>query len=162
MRAVIIRSAFVAAAAIFMVPQAVAAPATAASPLNGTWKLDPAASKFSGPAIRSETRTYEVTGDKVKMSSTGTDASGGSISYSYSAAYDGKFYPMIGNPMGDSVSLKRVDARTVDATVKKGGAVSAHAKLSVSANGERLTFTRKMLRGKEAPAVDTFIYAKQH
>jgi hypothetical protein len=55
----IIRPALAATAAFLLVPStATAQPASAPSMLNGTWKLDPAASKFtSGPAIKSETRT---------------------------------------------------------------------------------------------------------
>jgi len=156
-----IGSAFLATAVILAVPQAaVAKPAPSA--LNGTWKLDPAASKFTGPAMKSETRTYEVTGNKVKMKATGIDASGKPIKFSYSAAYDGKFYPMVGNPVGDSISLKRIDARNVEATVKKGKAVSAYAKTAVSSDGQHLTLTRKMLKGKAAPAVDSLSYVKQH
>ncbi len=153
-------SAFITTAAIVMVPQAALAK-PAPSALNGTWKLDPAASKFSSPALKSETRTYRVTGNRVKLTASGIDASGKPTHFSYSAAYDGKFYPMIGNPIGNWIALKRIDARTIDATVKKGKAVSAYAKVTVSADGKHLTLARKTLRGKAAPELDTLAYVKQ-
>lgn len=156
----IIQSAFLATAAMAMVPQAALAK-PAASAFNGTWKLDPAASKFTGPALKSETRTYRVTGNRLKLTASGIDAAGKPTHFSYSAAYDGKFYPMIGNPVGNWIALKRIDARTVDATVKKGKAVSAYAKVTVSADGRHLTLARKTLRGKAAPEVDTLAYVKQ-
>lgn len=157
-----ISSAFV-AAAIFLVPAAHAQPATAPSPLIGTWKLDPAASKFtSGQSLQSETRTYEMNGDKISLTATGVDGSGNPTKYSYTAAYDGKFYPMTGNPVGDSIALKRVDDRTIEATLKKGDAVSGYGKTTISPDGERFTLTRKMMRGKDAPAVDELAFVKQH
>jgi len=109
----------------------------------------------------SETRTYEVKGNRVTLTASGLDGKGKPTKYSYSAAYDGKFYPMVGNPAGDSLALKRIDPRTVEGTVRKGAAVSAHAKLVVSADGKHLIFTRKMLRPKGAPAVDELAYDKQ-
>lgn len=142
---------------------ATAQDAAAASPLNGTWKLDPATSKFpSGRVMKSDTRTYEVNGDKIKMTATGTDGSDKPTKYSYSAAYDGKYYPMIGNPLADSIALKRIDARTTEATIKKGGAVAGSSRLEVSADGEHLAFTRKMMNGKAAPVADEISYVKQH
>lgn len=135
----------------------------AASPLNGTWKLDPAASKFpSGRIMKSDTRTYEVKGDKIKMTATGTDGSDKPMKYSYSAAYDGKYYPMIGNPYADSIALKRIDARTTETTIKKDGAVAGSSRLEVSADGEHLAFKRKTLRDKAEPVVDEVSYVKQH
>ena len=157
----LIASAFFAAAAIAMVPQAALAK-PAGSAIAGTWTLDPAASKFSGPALKSETRTYRVTGNRVRLTASGVDASGKASRYHYSAAYDGKYYPMIGNPYGDHIALKRIDARNVEATLKKGKAVSAYAKLTASADGQHLTLTRRTLHGKAPATVDTLAYDKQH
>ena len=143
-------------------PIAASVSSDAPSPLNGTWKLNPHASKFtSGSSMMSETRTYEVKGNRVTLTASGLDGKGKPTKYSYSAAYDGKFYPMVGNPAGDSLALKRIDARTVEGTVRKGTAVSAHAKLVVSPDGRHLMFTRKILRPKGASAVDELAYDKQ-
>jgi hypothetical protein len=43
-------------------------PAQASDPLAGTWELNLAKSKFTNiPALKSQTRTYEVTGQQEKM-----------------------------------------------------------------------------------------------
>jgi hypothetical protein len=159
----ILKSALFSFALISLAPPIAASESSdAPSPLAGTWKLDPNASKFtSGMSMQSETRTYEVKGNRVKMTSTGIDGAGKPTKYSYEAAYDGKFYPMIGNPAGDSLALKRIDPRTVEGTVKKGAVVSAHAKLVVSPDGKHMMFTRKILRPKAKPAVDELAYDKQ-
>lgn len=143
-------------------PIAASEPSGAPSPLAGTWTLNPKASKFtSGTSMVSETRTYEVKGNRVKLTATGLDATGKPTKYSYSAAYDGKYYPMVGNPAGDSLALKRINPRTVEGTVRKGAVISAHARLVVSPDGKHMIFTRKLLRPKGAAAVDTLAYDKQ-
>jgi hypothetical protein len=159
----IFKSAAVAFTFILLVPAAAASePSGTPSPLSGTWKLDPNASKFtSGPAMQSETRTYEVKGNRVKLSATGLDGAGKPVKYSYAAAYDGKYYPMVGNPMGDSLALKRINSRTVEGTLRKGKAVAGYARLTVSPDGKHMTFTRRVLRPKSAPAVDELAYDKQ-
>lgn len=49
-------------------------------PVIGTWVLDVARTPFSpGPAVRSQTRTYEQTKDGVRFVLTGTNASGVAI-----------------------------------------------------------------------------------
>lgn len=156
-------SSILVAAAIAFVPQpSFAQTADASSPFNGTWKLDPAASKFtSGPAMAGETRTYEVKGDKVTMKSTMIDSAGKETTFSYSAAYDGRYHPFVGNPVGDSIALKRIDARTSEATVKKGGAIAATSKVMVSPDGQRLTMTRKLVRPSGEPAEDELTFVKQ-
>lgn len=159
----ICKSALLAFAFISIAPPTVASESSGTpSPLAGTWTLDPNASKFtSGSSMQSETRTYEVKGNHVKLTASGLDGAGKPTKYSYTAAYDGRYYPMVGNPAGDSLALKRIDPRTVEATVKRGAAVSAHARLVVSADGKHLMFTRKVLRPKSAPAVDELAYVKQ-
>ena len=39
---------------------------------------------------------------------------------------DGKDYPLIGDPMSDTRSYKKIDDRTTELTNKKGGKVTRH------------------------------------
>lgn len=92
----------------------------ASSLLGGTWQLNSGMSKISSPAgKRSETRAYVVHGNKLSLKATGTDASGKPLQYSYSGAFDGKGYPMVGNPVGDSIALLLETPRRAIATLRK-------------------------------------------
>src|SRR5687767_12111337 len=74
----------------------------AADPAVGTWKLNVAKSKYSpGPAPKSATMTYEASGDGVKRTGQTVSADGQTNSFSYTAQYDGKEYPVSGNPNAD-------------------------------------------------------------
>lgn len=122
---------------------AFAKPVSATAAIAGTWQLNTTASKGMMPSMKSETRIYAVDGNKVTMQSDGVDASGKHASNSYAAAYDGKFYPTVNNPVGDTIALSKVDSHTMTAILQKGSTVAATARAVVSPDGKHLTITRK-------------------
>jgi ABC-type transport system substrate-binding protein len=69
------------------------------------------------------------------------NADGTKTSFEYTAQYDGKESPVTGNANADLISLKRVNDRTVEATLKKGGKVTTNARRVVSGDGKTLTIT---------------------
>src|SRR5713226_1059181 len=113
------------ASALVMIVIAAAAVELAAQgvdPIVGTWELNIAKSKYSpGRAPKSETRTYVAAGQDIKASSKGVDASGKPTTASWTVTYDGKDSPQTGNPDADTLSLKRVNASTVEFTLKRAG-----------------------------------------
>jgi hypothetical protein len=114
------------------------------NPLFGTWKLNTAKSKYTGmPAPKEITRTVEPDGDAVKYTNTGTAGDGSPISFTFSVKYDGKDYPISGKaPFGaDMIAIKRVNANTYDATLKKDGQVMSNTKTEVSKDGKVTTLT---------------------
>lgn len=116
------------------------------NPLLGTWKFNVAKSKYTGsPAPKEMTRSVEADGDSVKYTYAGTAADGSSISYGFTVKYDGQDYPMTGNAPGgvDMVTIKRVNANTYEATLKKGGKAVANNKVEVSKDGKVTTITSK-------------------
>jgi hypothetical protein len=118
------------------------AAAQTADPIIGTWKLNVAKSKYDpGPAPKSATATFTVAGKGVKFVLEGVTGTGEKAQWSYTANEDGKDYPMTGNPDADTISLKRIDARTVETTNKKAGKVTTTNRRTVSADGKTLTVT---------------------
>jgi hypothetical protein len=128
--------------------------AATASPdaLSGTWKMNPAKSKYSpGPTPKSLTVTIESDENNYKVTAEGTDAEGKPTHVEYSAKFDGKDYPATGIPNADTVSVKRIDANTVQTTQKKGGQVVMTVTTKVSTDGKTRTstFTGKNAEGKD-------------
>lgn len=121
----------------------VTGPATAQADLEiGTWELNVAKSNYSpGPPPKSLTATYERAGQGVKVTTKGVDASGKPTATAYTANYDGKDYPVTGNPAWDAVALTRVDAHTVEVTRKKSGKVVQTGKYVMSKDGKTRTIT---------------------
>jgi hypothetical protein len=137
--------------------------AQAADPLVGTWKLDVAKSKFSpGPAPKSITVTFEAAGEGITVTADVVGAEDKTTHTTYTGNYDGKDYPITGSETGaDTVSLKRVDARTTVRTDKKGGKVVMTFTRKVSSDGKMLTVTIKGTNPKGQPVNNVVMLAKQ-
>lgn len=112
------------------------------NPHVGTWQLNPAKSKFDpGPAPKSQTRVYEMSGDMFKSTQTNILPDGIKSVGTYSARFDGKDYPATGSPVYDTIALTRVDANTFEATLKRSGKVVQTARNVVSPDGKMMTVT---------------------
>ena len=98
------------------------------NPRMGTWKAN--YDKTSPPATPDTTRpSYVVTRepygkDGEKWTGDQVTAQGEKIHAAYSAEYDGKDYPVTGDPRRDTVSIKRVGANALVQTYKKDGKVT--------------------------------------
>src|SRR5882724_4629948 len=98
------------------------AAAQAADNQVGTWKLDVAKSKYSpGPPPKESTLKIEAQADGLKFTIDSVDAEGKAIHTESSPKYDGKDYPMTGNPNADSISLKKINDHTIETQTKKDG-----------------------------------------
>src|SRR6476661_5518234 len=131
------------AAAALAVTQAANAAGIDAKAWTGTWHLDAAKSKWASPGKeQSETRTYGYAGGKLTMKSSFKDGAGKVTNFTYSAALDGKYYPMTGNPNGDSIALTAVGAHELKASSRLKGKTMVETDATVSADGKHLTLKR--------------------
>ena len=136
--------------------------AQAADPVNGTWELNLAKSKFDpGPAPKSQARTYKVDEKNVTMISKGVDAEGKPTLVEYTGSYDGKDYAFTGNPNADTISLKRIDDFTIEATTKKAGKVITTGTRVISKDGKVMTITQKGTNAKGETINNTLVFDKQ-
>jgi hypothetical protein len=110
-------------------------------PLVGTWEVNVAKSTYGGgnKPPKSSTRTYEALPNGYKYVNKGVNAAGKPVLVEYTAYYDGKDYPMIGNPGSDTVSIKRIDKFTGEVTLKKGGNVVYRSRFVISPDGKVMT-----------------------
>jgi hypothetical protein len=110
-----------------------------ADPEMGTWKLNEAKSKLDPEMGKNSTVIYQAAGDNIKVTVDGTDAQGKATHYEWVGKFDGKDYPVTGDPNSDMRSYTKVGDRTLDITVKKDGKVTATGKIVVSADGKTRT-----------------------
>ena len=112
---------------------------------SGPWRTDKIKESENGL-----TTTYKMSGDELSMSTPTGE--------SYTAKLDGKDYPYKGAYGYDSVSLKRVDERTIEETDKRGGKVIEVAKMTVAPDGKKMTVVvTSTLTGR----VSTYVAEKQ-
>jgi hypothetical protein len=101
----------------------------------GTWKLNEAKSKFSPGATKNNTVVYEAAGDSVKVTVDGVDGDGNPIHSEWTGKFDGKFYPVTGDPTSDTRSYRKINNHTLALTGKKDGKITLTGRIVVSANG---------------------------
>lgn len=109
--------------------------------LTGTWVLDPAACTYNpGKVRKSDTRVYIVTGNKIHMSAdVELAADGKKIHIDFDAAYDGKDYPVKGNPKVQTIAIERIDEYRSTATTKREDKVTAVGHRTISNDGNTMT-----------------------
>ena len=122
--------------------QAIAASPPDAKLWEGTWHLDSAKSKWTVGKEQSETRSYTIAGGKITMKSTSKDADGKEMTFTYSAAWDGKTYPMTGNPNADSISITPISGQELKASSHLHGKPTVETIATVSPDGKHLTLKR--------------------
>lgn len=136
--------------------------AQASNPRLGTWKLNVEKSKYSpGPAPQSVTMKVEASGEGEKASTEGVNAAGAPTKTEYTAQYDGKDYAMTGSQNADTVSFKRIDARTIERTDKKGEKVVTTSSRVVSEDGKTMTVTVKGTNAQGQAVDNVTVWEKQ-
>ena len=133
----------------------------AADPQIGTWKLNEAKSKIGAGSPKLTTVVYEAAGDSVKVTVDGTDGDGKPLHNEWTGNYDGKDYPITGDPSADTRSYKKVNDRTLTFTNKKGDKVTISGRAVVSADGKTRTVTITGTDSKGKKFTSTAVYDKQ-
>jgi len=149
---------FVIAATILFVLAVATAAMAADDPFNGTWKLNAAKSKAPGGRLPhpSSTNIIEIEGDTMHMIVHQTDAAGNLEHMEYTAAFDGKEYPVKVSPPGSkpyAISFKRINPRTREYVLNMGG-ITIKGRDVISEDGK--TFSR-IIDGKDAEGHDTSV-----
>jgi hypothetical protein len=114
----------------------VAAGAPGSHALSGGWLQN----SLSDANDALSTVAYRMTDDGFTMSSNGQ---------TYKAKFDGKEYPVEGDPGKTLVTLKRIDASTVLETDSRAGKVTDEVRLAAAKDGKTITVTDKdLIRGQ--------------
>ncbi len=136
--------------------------AVAADEQSGTWKMNPAKSKYSPePTPKSLIVKVDADENNVKVTADGTNADGTPSHVEYSAKFDGNDYPITGT-YADTVSMKRIDAHTMQSTLKmKDGRLMLTVTTTVSTDGKTRTSTFKGKDGQGRDVNNLVVYDKQ-
>ena len=127
----------------------------------GTWKLNEAKSKLAPGAPKNNTVVYEAAGDNVKVTVDGTDKDGKPTHNEWTGKFDGKDYPVTGDPNSDARSITKIDDRRLAFKVKKDGKVTLSGRIVVSADGKSRTVTTSGTDSKGTKVKSTAVYDKQ-
>ncbi len=130
-------------------------------PFIGTWKLNMVQSKFSpGPAPKSGSVTFTTAAPGFRTVVEGVGAKDEKTRWEYTGNYDGKDYPLKGNPDGDMISVRRISANSVETTIKRAGKPTVTNLRTVSADGKTLTVVTKGTNGQGQTVHNVQIFEK--
>jgi len=133
----------------------------AADPQMGTWKLNETKSKITPGTLKNTHVVYSNMLGQVKVKSDGIDANNKPTHIEWSGKFDGKDYPVTGDPNSDTRSYTKVNDRTLTTTAKKNGKVIATGQIVVSADGKSRTVTINGTTPKGKKFQNTAVYEKQ-
>jgi hypothetical protein len=134
---------------------------SAQNPNLGTWKLNEAKSKIPAGTSKNVTVKYEAAGDSFKATIDGVDGKGNPTHNEWTGKFDGKDYPVTGDPAFDTRAIKQVDDHNYKLTVKKADKVTITGKAMVSADGKSRTVTTSGMDSMGMKVESTSVYDKQ-
>jgi hypothetical protein len=123
----------------------------AADPQMGTWTLNESKSKITRGTLKNTHVVYSSMFGQVKVKSDGIGPDSKPVHIEWSGKFDGKDYPVTGDPNSDTRSYTKVNDRTLTTTAKKNGKVTVTGQIVVSADGKSrtVTLTGKTPKGKK-------------
>ena len=127
----------------------------------GTWKLNEAKSTIPAGAVKNTTVVYAAEGDNVKITVDGVDSDGKPAHNEWTGKFDGKDYPIAGDPTADARAYTKVDERTLEFKNKKGGKEVAAGRVSISADGKSRTVTIDATTEKGAKVSSKSVFDRQ-
>jgi hypothetical protein len=141
-------------------------------PPVGTWTLNVGMSKAStGSLPKTATRTVEAQSDGEKTSYQEVEGDGSRMTYTYSANYDGKDYPISGSGPAswrddllsgaETVSVRPAGSNAFAATLKKSDKVVMTTRMVVSKDGKVLTITANGADAKGQPTSSVTVWNRQ-
>jgi hypothetical protein len=133
----------------------------AEGPEMGTWKLNEAKSKIPAGFMKNTTVVYSMDGDKIKVTTDGTDAKGAPMHTEWTGNFDGKAYPLTGDPNSDSRSYKKVSSHVLSLANMKDGKPTTTGKITVSPDGKTRTLSVTGTDDKGKKVSSTAVYDKQ-
>ena len=99
--------------------------------------------------------------DGLKVTIDTVEANGEVTKHQYTAQYDGKDYPVAGDPGRDTVALKRIDLYTLEYTNKRGGRVINSYREITAKDGKSRTITQRGMSSRGVPVDNVLVYDRQ-
>jgi len=135
--------------------------AFAADPNVGSWKLNEAKSKIAAGAAKNLTVVYTVAGDSYKCVVDGVDGTGKPAHNEWTGKFDGKDYPVTGDPSADARSLKLVSPGHYALSNSKDGKKVLTGTVVFSADNKTRTLTTHMTDAAGKKLTSIAVYERQ-
>ena len=128
---------------------------------EGTWKLNEAKSKIPAGMGKTTSVVYTAEGDSYKAVVDGVDGSGKPTHNEWTGKFDGKDFPVTGDPTADTRAIKKVDESHYALTNKKDGKATITGTITFSADGKTRTLVTHGTDAKGKKVSATSVFEKQ-
>jgi catechol 2,3-dioxygenase-like lactoylglutathione lyase family enzyme len=137
--------------------------ATGQEPWYGTWKLDPARSKYVNGTRGSQNTITKVEfwEGGIKYSTDSVNAQGQKTHTEWRAKFDRKDYPLANSPAIDSYEIQQIDDRTYTVIAKKNGIRLTTSTSTISADGKTRTVRQRGMHLDGQVFDNTLVYERQ-
>ena len=127
----------------------------------GTWRLNVAKATFTpGPAPKASSVTFSAAGQGISAVIDGVGPDNAKVRWEYTANFDGKSYPVKGNPDGDMVVAKRVNTNTIESSYTLKGKPTLVVTRVLSADGKTLTVTQTGMNGQGQKVNNVLVFER--
>jgi hypothetical protein len=133
----------------------------AQNPNLGTWKLDESKSDIPAGAGKNLTVVYTADGDNYKAVINGVDGNGNPTHNEWIGKFDGKDYPVTGDPNFDTRAIQQVSEGHYKLTGKKGGETVLTGTVDTSPDGKTRTVKTTYTAADGKEITSTAVYEKQ-
>lgn len=128
----------------------------------GTWKLNEAKSKLAAGTGKNLTVMYEMAGEDVKVTIDGVDKDGNPTHNEWTGKFDGKDYPVTGDPTSDMRSYEEENnGQSLDFKIEKDGKTTMTGEIVVSKDGKTRTVHSKGTNAEGKKIENHAVYDKQ-
>jgi hypothetical protein len=127
----------------------------------GTWKLNKENSIIPAGAQKSNTVVCEPAGDNVKITVDGTDGQGKPTHSEWTGRFDGKDYPVTGDPTSETREYTKVNDHLLRFTGKKRGEDTMIGRVGVAPDGKTRAVTTTSANGEGKRVSTTAVYDKK-
>jgi hypothetical protein len=111
----------------------------ASDPNMGTWKLNEAKSKMPAGIMKNTTVVYAPAGNEIKVTTDGITGDGKPIQTEWTGKFDGKDYPLTGDPSANSRAYTKINEHELELTNKMNDKVTVTGRITISADGKTRT-----------------------
>jgi hypothetical protein len=136
------------------------AKAMAPDPAIGIWTLNLSKSSFRLVPTPSMVK-IEAWEDGLKVTADIPGARGNKRQPVIVYKFDGQEYPLVGSPLADTVSAKRISLLMMESVWKKDGGVVFTVRLGVSVDGNTLNVIRTVMDATGQPIDEIMVYDKE-
>src|SRR5689334_20641508 len=137
----------------------------APNPFVGTWKLNPAKSRFGDEPRGSQVVVIQqvqgITGDALQSKSDSRYEDGRTVHTEWTASLDGASSTLNGDAHYDTISVKKIDDLTLEVTSMKEKTVGRISRWTISNGGKTLTRTQKITTPEAKTVDNVIVFEKQ-